>query len=154
MSSLRSYTTFIQFFKRLIRKFIHKVKNLNSYSLYNQIYLISLKARTDALRQAIFEYVKPGDVVVDIGTGSGILAIFACQTGTKKVYAIERDPIIKIAKQLAKSNNFEDKISFIYEDSRYVKLPQKADVIISETIGVTEFEEEILSILLDAKKIP
>jgi predicted RNA methylase len=45
-----------------------------------------------AYQQTIFETVKNGYVVVvDLGTGTGIFAFFACQAGAKRVYAIEKD---------------------------------------------------------------
>lgn len=43
-------------------------------------------------------------VVLDVGTGSGILAIFAAMAGARKVYAVEATSMAKYAKQLAKSN--------------------------------------------------
>lgn len=43
-------------------------------------------------------------VVLDVGTGSGILAIFAAMAGARKVYAVEATSMAKYARQLAKSN--------------------------------------------------
>jgi protein arginine N-methyltransferase 1 len=82
-------------------------------------------------RRAIFAAVRPGDVVLDLGTGSGLHAFFAAQAGAKKVYAIESEGIVAIARAAAKRNGFAEKIEFIYGNSFSVDLPEKVDVIIS-----------------------
>ncbi len=82
-------------------------------------------------REAIFSAVKPGDVVLDLGTGSGIHAFFACQAGASKVYAIEAEGIIEAAQDAARANGFADRIEFLYGLSHELKLPEKVDVIIS-----------------------
>jgi len=82
-------------------------------------------------REAIFAAVKPGDVVLDLGTGSGLHAFFACQAGAKKVYAIESGDILEIARNAARKNGFEDRIEFVFGFSNQIELPEKVDVIIS-----------------------
>ncbi|MDK2917470.1 MAG: type protein arginine methyltransferase [Candidatus Petromonas sp.] len=114
--------------------------------------MLSDEIRTKAFQKAIFEKVNPGDVVVDIGTGTGILAFFAIQAGAKKVYAIDTSNIIEVAKQIARDNRILDKIVFIQNDSREVVLPEKADIIISETIGSFGLEENICGTLLHGKQ--
>ncbi len=60
------------------------------------------------------EYVSPESVVVDVGTGSGILAIIAVLLGAKKVYAIDLDPAaVKTAKENILINKVEDRITLI-----------------------------------------
>ncbi|MEZ4872757.1 MAG: class I SAM-dependent methyltransferase [Bdellovibrionales bacterium] len=74
--------------------------------------------------------VRPGDVVLDIGTGTGIHAMFAAQAGASKVYAVDVDPMIALAKEAARANGF-DQIEFIQMDSLQLELPEKVDVIIA-----------------------
>lgn len=108
--------------------------------------------RMEAYKKAIHETVNRGDVVADIGTGSGILAFFAIQAGAKKVYAIEQNKIIEEAEELAKSNGLEKNIVFINERSDRVELPEKVDVIISELIGYFGLEENLLHFKINARE--
>ncbi len=85
----------------------------------------------EQFRAAIFAKVKPGDVVLDLGTGTGLHALFAAQAGAKKVYAVDSESIIEFAKLVAQKNNFTDKITFLQTDSDNLELPEKVDVIIT-----------------------
>jgi protein arginine N-methyltransferase 1 len=82
---------------------------------------VRMRAYTAALRAA----VKPGDVVLDIGTGTGIFALLACQYGASKVYAIEPNDNIQVARKLARENGFQDRIEFIQDLSTKVDLPER-----------------------------
>ncbi len=75
--------------------------------------------------------IKPGDVVLDLGSGSGLHAMYAVRLGASKVYAIEAKPIIELAKKVAIDNGMSEKIEFIYGDSLEVELPEKVDVIVT-----------------------
>lgn len=109
-------------------------------------------ARMDAFRRAINASVKPGDVVVDIGCGSGILSFMACEAGAKKVYAIEGGPVIDVARELAIDNGFDDRIEFLGGWSIEVGIPEPADVLISETIGNAGIDEGIVAWTVDARR--
>ena len=110
------------------------------------------KTRTDAFLRAILQTIEPGDTVLDMGCGTGILAYFACLAGAKQVYALEQGPIIEVARRVALQNGLTEKITFINEWSHKIELPEKVDVILTETIGNNGFEEGILGFLGDAKK--
>jgi SAM-dependent methyltransferase len=110
------------------------------------------RQRMTAYKRAIEATVKRGDVVLDVGTGSGILAFLAAKAGADRVYAIERKgAILSLARQLSIANGLDGVISFIEGDSRNVILPDKVDVIISELIGMFAIDEEMLDILIDAR---
>lgn len=100
------------------------------------------KKRTKFFKRSIFNTVKKNDVVVDVGTGTGILALFAADAGAKKVYVVEIDRrCAATLKENIKKNGYEDIIEVIYGDALRVKLPEKVDVIICEMISTGLIEE-------------
>ena len=97
--------------------------------------------RTDGFRRALREVVRPGDVVIDVGSGSGILGFFAAEAGAGRVILVENTPVIEDAKQLAKDNGLEQGLEFHRVDAGAFDLDVKADVIVSEWIGFFLMEE-------------
>ena len=45
-----------------------------------------------------------GKTVLDVGTGSGVLALFAAKAGARKVYAVEATDMAKHARRLVHAN--------------------------------------------------
>lgn len=99
-----------------------------------------------AYRKAIQAAVKPGMIVADIGAGLGGLSHMALAAGASKVYAIEYDAetIVLVEK--------DDRITWIHGLSGDVRLPEKVDVIVSETLGSFALDENTLPTLIDARK--
>jgi protein arginine N-methyltransferase 1 len=114
--------------------------------------MLADRGRVASYQEAIHKVVKPGDIVADIGTGSGILAFFAVQAGARKVYAVEQGDIIEDAKKLAEINGFADKIVFIKGRSDKIELPEKVDVIVSELLGSFGLEESVFKSTIDARR--
>jgi protein arginine N-methyltransferase 1 len=114
--------------------------------------MISDSARFDAYAKAISRCVRPGSVVAEIGCGPAVLALLACRAGAKRVYAIEIDDIIDVARQVAAANGFAERIQFFQNDSRKVELPEQVDVIVSDIRGALPLFNGALSSLQDAKK--
>ena len=110
------------------------------------------EVRMDSFMSALLQTVKPGDVVLDIGSGTGVLAYFACRAGAKHVYAIEQGPIIGLAREICARNDLQERVTFINDWSPNSALPEPVDVLVTETIGNIGFDEGILRWVLDAKK--
>ena len=109
------------------------------------------RIRVEAFMRAILATVQPGDVVVDIGTGTGILSAFAAIAGARQVYAIEREPIIDVAREIVERNGLSDRVTFLEGSSLDIELPERGDVLVSETIGNAAYDEGITRWYRDAK---
>lgn len=114
--------------------------------------MLTDQVRMTAYKRAIQEAIQAGDVVADIGTGSGILAFLAVQAGARKVYAVEQGDIIKDAEKLAEINGLADSIVFIKGRSDKIELPEKVDVIISEILGSFGLDESVFKFKTDARR--
>jgi protein arginine N-methyltransferase 1 len=108
--------------------------------------------RTSDYLAALRAAVRPEDIVLDIGTGSGVLAIAAARAGARHVYAVEASDIADVAERVFAANGVQDRVTLIRGWSRDVELPEPADVLVAEVIGNEPFEEEILETTLDARR--
>lgn len=113
--------------------------------------MIADTVRMDTYTQALRAAVKPDDLVVDLGTGTGIFAMLACQFGAGKVIAIDPNENIQVAKRLAKDNGLLDHIDFIEGVSTKVHLPRKADVVISDLRGLLPLHGNHIPALMHAR---
>lgn len=119
---------------------------------YPYICLIDQK-RTLAFREAIRSVVKPGDVVVEVGAGSGILSLFAAEAGAKHVYAVEIDPLLCTAIQkTAKLNNYAGIIEVVKGDATEAELPKNVDVVIGELIDTGLLDEMQVQVMNNLHK--
>jgi PRMT5 arginine-N-methyltransferase/ribosomal protein L11 methyltransferase PrmA len=113
--------------------------------------LLQDEGRTNAFREAIRRVVTPDSVVLDLGTGSGILALFAAEAGARRVFAIDSTHSADLASFLTRHLGFADRVQVFHEHSKNVALPERADILITETLGSFGFNEHILSSVIDAR---
>ncbi|MFT5390090.1 MAG: hypothetical protein ACI8PT_000273 [Gammaproteobacteria bacterium] len=108
--------------------------------------------RTDQFIAGLDDSVKIGDVVLDIGTGTGVLSIAAARAGARHVYAVEASSIGPCAKAVFEANGLSERITLVPGWSTSVELPEQADVLVTETIGNEPLGERLLEIVLDARQ--
>jgi SAM-dependent methyltransferase len=89
-----------------------------------------------------------GKAVLDIGSGTGILSLFAARAGARVVYSIECTPIARVAAQIIRDNGFEDRVRLIHSRMESAELPEKVDIVVSEWMGYTLFFERMLTSVL------
>jgi ribosomal protein L11 methyltransferase PrmA/PRMT5 arginine-N-methyltransferase len=107
--------------------------------------------RISAFRRAIGRVVQPGHVVVDLGAGTGILGLLACQAGAARVYAIDDGGVIELAREICRANGFDDRVVFLKGLSTRLDLPEKADVVLADQIGRFGFDAGLLEYFSDAR---
>ena len=108
--------------------------------------------RNEAFGRAIKAVVKPGDTVVDVGSGTGFLAMLACRSGAERCFLIESDPdLVRLSGEILKRNRMTGCTIVHAHSSEVTGLP-KADVVLSETLGNFAYEESIVEGMKDARR--
>lgn len=100
--------------------------------------------------QALEKLVKPGDIVIDVGTGSGVLSIGAALLGAGKVIALDLDPIaVKAATENVKLNDV-DKIVEVHEGNLLDKVEtREADIVVANILAevIVTFTDDAYAVL-------
>ena len=122
------------------------------YSLNDYGRMVADTERFGAYGRAIACAVHPGDAVVEIGSGPGVLAMLACKAGARRVYAIESADVAQFARELAAGNDCADRVEVIQSDSRKVELPERVNVIVSDIRGVLPLYDYAIQSIEDARQ--
>jgi SAM-dependent methyltransferase len=113
--------------------------------------MVGDRRRTDAFARAIEQAVHPKDIVLDLGTGTGILAMLAAKAGAARVYAIDQSEIAQVAANLVKANGLQKTIHVFRGPADELHLEEKVDLLISEWLGHLAFVEGMLDDVLIAR---
>jgi len=140
----------------------------SSYAeLFHQKQMLADHNRMASYHQAIMgnASVFKDKVVMDVGTGSGILAVWAALAGARKVYAIEYTDMAKHARELVEANGVSDIVTVIQGAVEEIDLPIAehcleteeegtelvVDIMISEWMGYFLLRESMLDSLIRAR---
>lgn len=122
------------------------------YSVHFYGQMLADHPRMEAYTAALRRVVKPDSVVMDLGCGPGVFALLACKLGARKVYAVEPENIVGLAREAAAANGFSDRIEFFEKLSTEITLPEPATIIISDLRGVLPWFEQNIPSIIDARK--
>jgi SAM-dependent methyltransferase len=114
------------------------------YPLHTYFDMMTDERRMEGYESAMRRLIRPGDIVLDLGAGTGVLSFIALAAGAAHVYALERSPVIEVARKLAQANKLADRITFIQGDARSVTPPKQVDCLVGDVRGaVSLFEENV-----------
>jgi SAM-dependent methyltransferase len=122
-----------------------------TYNLISYAAMLADRGRTAAYAGAVAARVGPGSIVLDIGTGPGIMALLACRAGAARVYAADPSDVIQIAREAAEANGFANRITFFQAMTTDIGLPTHVDGVIAEIHGVLPLFQRSLVSILDAR---
>ena len=113
--------------------------------------------RNEAYHQAISRIAGQVDHVLEIGTGSGLLAMMAARAGAKRVTTCEMSqPLAAVARKVIARNGLTEKIQVVSKKSTQLKigkdLLEPADLLIAEVYDNGLLGEHFLPALLHAKR--
>ncbi|CAK0755557.1 conserved hypothetical protein [uncultured Gammaproteobacteria bacterium] len=104
-----------------------------------QIAMINDQVWIDGWRRAIERVVAPGVLALDLGTGSGLLAMIAARGGAQVVSCESNPTLALVAGQTVAANGLADQIKLLAKPSLQLRtgqdLPHQADVLIADLAG-------------------
>ena len=99
--------------------------------------------------QALERTVQPGDLVVDVGTGSGVLSIAAALLEAKQVQSLDLDDVaVQSAKQNVELNNVQDIVS-VSQGNLLDGVNEQADVVVANILAevIMRFTDDVAKVV-------
>ena len=114
--------------------------------------MIDDEARMAAFRKALAATIDERSVVLDLGAGTGIMALLACRYGAKRVYAVEPSDALQIARETAARNDLSERLVCIQQRSPAVTLPERVDLIVEDLRGALPWCATHIPDVIDARE--
>lgn len=109
------------------------------------------RVRNEAYAGAIRRCVTRDSVVLDLGAGLGIHGLLAAAAGARRVYMVEPEPVVNVAREIANAHGFGDRVVTLTRKIEEVELPEQVDMIVSVFTGDLLFSEDLLPSLFHAR---
>jgi SAM-dependent methyltransferase len=124
----------------------------SQYSLPDYDFMFADPLRTPAYLAAIAQVVRPGDVVVEIGAGTGYFSVAAARAGARMVYAIERGPVVALTQEIVRENGCSERIRVIRGDAATAELPERGDILLFDLSGWLPLNADAISCIISARE--
>ena len=118
---------------------------------FHAFLLSNTGSRLDRFAKALASAIRPGDTVLDLGAGSAILSILACEAGARRAYAVEDTDAVSIARALVSATRYRDRIEIVHGTSFDLTLAERADVLVADVHSTFGLQEKGLRAMLDAR---
>ncbi|CAH0230443.1 50S ribosomal protein L11 methyltransferase [Peribacillus sp. NPDC101481] len=99
--------------------------------------------------QALERTVQPGDLVVDVGTGSGVLSIAAALLDAKRIQSLDLDEVaVQSAIQNVEINNVQDKVS-VSQGNLLDGVNEQADIVVANILAevIMRFTDDVAKVV-------
>lgn len=122
------------------------------YDLLSYGWMIESESRMRAYAAAIVDAVRPGDRVLDIGSGPGIFALLAAKAGAGEVIAVDPSETVELVEQLARDNAVGEVVKVFRGVSADLVLREKAHVIVSDLRSNLPYYQGHFAAIADARQ--
>ncbi len=117
--------------------------------------ILNEQARASGYESALRRVVGPDDLVLEIGAGSGILALLAARAGAGQVITCETNPyLVDVAREIVAANGYADRITVLHKSSKKLSvgpdLPRPADILLGDHFTGTFYPGGGLALYQDA----
>ncbi len=101
---------------------------------------------------ALAQVIRPGDTVLDLGAGFGVLSVLACRAGARRVFAVETSAAWAMGQEVVRAARLADRVTFTHASSFDLRLEERVDVVVADVHSTFGLQEGGLSALADARE--
>ena len=125
---------------------------MHLYNFVGYCSMLTDENRLDAYVKTLKKVINPDSVVLDLGAGTGIFSVLACEFGAQKVYSVEVNYLINLLRDVIKEKGYETRIEIIQKLSSEIELEEKANVLITDIHGGFPLFESGIETIIDARQ--
>ena len=109
-------------------------------------------ARVAQFEAALRAVVRTGDIVADLGCGTGVLGMLALKAGASSVIAIDAGGMLEVARESFRRNGELGRAHFVHGRSQRVDIADRADLAVCDHVGFLGLDYDIVDLLRDARE--
>lgn len=119
--------------------------------------IIGDSLRNETYAKALSRFIRPGMLVLEIGTGTGLLAMLAARAGAAQVITCEKEPLVAaMAQTIIAHNGLSDRVTVIPKELKDIRigddLPRQADLLVAEIVDNSLLGESVLPLYAYARR--
>jgi protein arginine N-methyltransferase 1 len=115
-------------------------------------FLLGGRERVEAYATALEATVRPGDRVLDVGAGTGVLGMLALRAGAAEVVAVEDTASLALAAEFAAANGLADRVKLVRRPTQQVRLEPRARLLVSDAYDSFGLQDGMLGSMIDARE--